>query len=258
MYIVKCAVAMLALLGSVTAFAQSAPKEETMTTLQDALDARKKEFDAVASDAKKATYNDGIQQIVDSGMLDDAVNVGDKAPGFTLPNATGEDVSLASLLAEGPVVLTWYRGGWCPYCNLTLRAYQQALPALQAAGATFVAISPETPNNSLDTKEKNELAFEVLSDVGNEVAEQYDLDFTLPQDLRILYDENFSLPEFNGDNSYTLPLSATYVIAPDGTVTYAFLDADYRKRAEPAKVVEAVQAINTEEMADKRAGSGSY
>ena len=115
-----------------------------------------------------------------SGILDQTLKVGDTIPDFALPNATGQTVNIRDLLAQGPVVIAFYRGGWCPYCNLELKALQNALASIQETGATLVAISPETPDNSLTTQEKNALTFPVLSDVDNQVARQFGLVFKLP------------------------------------------------------------------------------
>ena len=179
-----------------------------------------------------------------SGLADSALTVGDAAPTFSLPNASGETVALSDVLASGPVILTFYRGGWCPYCNLELRAYQAMLPEIEAAGATLVAVSPQTPDASLTTQEKKDLTFTVLSDEGNAVARQFGLVHTLPADLVAAYDQfGLDVAGSNGDASGDLPLPATYVIDPDGTIRYAFVDADYTKRAEPSEVLASLQAV---------------
>lgn len=213
------------------------------TPLREALEGRKAEFAAKASDDVKKLYQDGIDDVVRQGAVEAAKNVGDTAPAFELPNAVGETVSLASLRADGPVVLVWYRGGWCPYCNLTLRAFQEALPRISGLGATLVAVSPERPDNALSTKEKNELAFEVLTDAGNGVAREYGVVFDLTDGVHENYNANFKLDEWNGQDSGELPLAATYVIDREGVIRWAFLDADYRARAEPADVLAALEAI---------------
>ncbi|MEM1183615.1 MAG: peroxiredoxin-like family protein [Planctomycetota bacterium] len=190
----------------------------------------------------KELFAEGIADVENSGILASAKNVGDDAPEFVLPDAVGRSVSLAELLGEGPVVLVWYRGGWCPYCNITLRAYQERLDDIKAAGATLVAISPEVPDKSLDTRQKNELDFAVLSDVRNVVAKQYGVVFELMPAVADKYRElGLNLLEYNGNESNELPLSATYVIGQDGKITYSFLDADYTKRADPDEVMAALQ-----------------
>lgn len=208
------------------------------------LAARYESYLASADEEKKAIYREGIEAVAESGVLERATGVGDTAPAFTLPNHDGEPIALESLLDEGPVVLVWYRGGWCPYCNLTLRAYHEALPRIQGAGATLVAISPELPDNTKETVASNGLDFIVLSDVNNTVAESYGVVFTLTPEVHEIYNNAFGLDEHNGDPSGKLPLAATYVIDREGIVRYAFLDADYTKRAEPADVLAALESLD--------------
>ena len=179
-----------------------------------------------------------------SGLAEQSLSVGATAPDFSLPNATGEEVTLSKLLAQGPVVLAFYRGGWCPYCSIELRALQSRISEISAAGATLVAISPQTPDNSLSTAEKLELAFPVLSDVGNQVARDYGLVFSLPEDLRGVYAGwGLDIPAANGDETFELPVPATFVIGGDGVVAWRFADADYTKRAEPDEVIAALTAL---------------
>ena len=179
-----------------------------------------------------------------SGLAEQSLSVGAPAPDFSLPNATGDQVTLSKLLAQGPVVLAFYRGGWCPYCSIELRALQSRISEISAAGATLVAISPQTPDNSLSTAEKLELEFPVLSDVGNQVARDYGLVFSLPEDLRGVYAGwGLDIATANGDESFELPLPATFVIGADGIVAWKFADADYTKRAEPDEVIAALAAL---------------
>ncbi|MBO9998624.1 MAG: AhpC/TSA family protein [Cyanobacteria bacterium SID2] len=126
-------------------------------------------------DDVKATMDEASAALAESQIVDRSLNVGDRSPDFALPNARGQNVTLSKLLESGAVVLSFYRGQWCPYCNLELRHLQQALPEIQKYGAQLVAVSPQTPDNSLSTIEKNELTFEVLSDVGNAVAREFGL-----------------------------------------------------------------------------------
>jgi len=183
-------------------------------------------------------------RVARSGIAAHALAVGAQAPTFSLPAATGNVVRLVDLLERGPVVLTFYRGEWCPYCNLTLRAYQAALPAITALGATLVAVSPQTPDNSLTTVEKKELTFPVLSDAGNVVARQYGLVVSLSQDVRPLYTAIGSdLPAYNGDQSWELPMAGTFIIARDGTARLAFVDPDYTRQLEPAEIVAALRDL---------------
>ena len=143
-----------------------------------------------------------IGQLITSGAAERSLRAGMQAPDFTLLDARGTAVKLSHLLEQGPVVMTFYRGAWCPYCHLTLRAYQQALPQLQAGGATLVAISPQTPHHSRALAEKQELTFALLSDTGNQVARQFGLVFTIDEAVRGAYKQvDADLPAFNGTDS---------------------------------------------------------
>ncbi len=188
-------------------------------------------------------YEQGIAEVRKSGAIDKALKVGDRAPEFALPDATGKTVKLSELLARGPVVVTWYRGGWCPYCNIALRGFHKSLPEIRAAGANLVAISPETPDNSMSTAEKNHLDFAVLSDRGNKVARAYGVAYKIPEVIADQFKGRLDLAKHNGDDSGELPLGATYVIDRDGVIRFAFVDADYRKRAEPSDVVAALRGL---------------
>lgn len=195
------------------------------------------------TDEKKRIYADGISSVQNSGVLDSALKVGDKAPNFTLKNALNKSVSLYNELKNGPVVLTWYRGGWCPYCNITLHALQEKLPEFKQEDATLLALTPELPDNSLSTSEKHSLEFTVLSDIENLIGKQYGVVYTLTDGVASIYNAGFGLNEVNGDTSNELPLAATYVIDTNGIITYAFLDADYTQRAEPSEILSALKQL---------------
>ena len=170
------------------------------------------------------------------------LKVGDRAPAIVLPNAKGETVDVGALLAKGPVIVTFYRGGWCPYCNLELKAYQEILPQIAAAGAFLVAISPEKPDDSLSTAEKNALTFDVLSDVGQKVGRAFGLVYEFSEELKSAY-RGFALdiPAHNGTpDEWALPVAATYVINRDGSIIFAYTDADYRDRADPRDVLKVL------------------
>jgi peroxiredoxin len=204
------------------------------------------EFARTAPEARVALYEAKIEELRAAFAQEKAIGVGDNAPGFVLPGVDGRQISLEALLQQGPVVLTFYRGGWCPYCNLQLRAYQAALPDFAALGASLAAVSPQLPDNSLDTAEKNALSFDVLSDLGNAVARSYGLVYALPFELReALRSNGKALSGINGDNSWELPVPATYVIGTDGRVLLASLHIDYRTRLEPDAILAALRAARS-------------
>lgn len=183
----------------------------------------------------------GIEALIAENAGGTVPKPGDKAPDFTLTDATGETRQLDAYLAQGPVVLSFYRGGWCSYCNIQLRAFQQVLDEIRATGAELVAISPEMPDQSWTLAEKLALVHPVLSDPGNTTARSYGLEFTVPDWLRPLYLKlGIDLEARNGDRSWCLPVPGTFVIAPDGSIRESFVDPDYRNRTEPADVLAAL------------------
>ncbi|MGH1375482.1 MAG: peroxiredoxin-like family protein [Alphaproteobacteria bacterium] len=180
------------------------------------------------------------------------IKIGDKAPDFKLPNAHGKERTLYDLLESGPVILTFYRGGWCPYCNDQLYDFQQNLEKFKAHGAQLVAVSPEQPKSMVDTVLKNSLTFEVLSDLGNRVARNYDLIWVVPKNKRAGFERwlkgttGMTLAELNGVDSNELPIPATFVIAQNGEVTYMFKDENYKKRAKQKDILSALNDLNAE------------
>jgi peroxiredoxin len=216
-------------------------------SLQDELDVLRAEFVRSAPPGRAALYDAKVDELRRTFPIEKALKTGDHAPDFTLPNPSGRAVSLSALLRSGPAVVTFYRGGWCPYCNLQLRAYQQVLGEITAFGAKLVAISPQLPDGSMSTAETNRLSFDVLSDVGNRVARSFGLVYSLPQELRAaLTSNNKALPGINGDNSWELPLPATYVLAPDRKIALAEIELDYRERLEPDAIVAALRALRSD------------
>ena len=183
-----------------------------------------------------------------SNLFAHALKVGDKAPDFILSNTHGKPVSLAALLKNGSVVLSFYRGAWCPFCNIELRALQKALPALRKLGANVVAVSPEKPDYSMPLVERESIEFEVLSDLGNTVARQFGITFPLAGELKRISVDVFGvdLPKFNGDNSWEIPIPATYVIDPSGVIRLAFVEPEFRNSLEPAVIVSRLAQINAQ------------
>jgi peroxiredoxin len=170
---------------------------------------------------------------------------GEQAPEFSLPDAIERSVSLGERLSGGPVVLVFYRGEWCPYCNTYLRALQAALPEITARGASLVAVSPQSPDHSLSITEKAHLGFDVLSDVEQAVIRAYKVQFTAPGDLRDVHTNVFQLDlrDHTANRSWQLPIPATFVIDRAGVVCAAHVSADYRTRMEPADIIAALDAL---------------
>jgi len=182
--------------------------------------------------------------LVKRGIEKIALQVGDVVPRFQLENTLGAAVDIYDALDAGPVVLAFYRGSWCPYCNLTLRAYQAHLAEIHAHGTRFVAVSPELRERSLANAKKFNLEFEILSDVGNAVAKRFGLAYQMPADLVAVYLElGADIPKFNGDDSWELPVPATYLIAPDGKIVFASINAEHTERIEPGAVIRALKML---------------
>lgn len=179
-----------------------------------------------------------------SGIADRVLKAGVPAPDFTLPNAVGRPVNLERALASGPVVVTFYRGIWCPYCSLQLKAYQKILPEILRLGGSLLAISPQSPDKSQATLLKNFLQYEVLSDQGNQVARQFGLVYQVPEAIRPIYSSlGTDLPAYNGDESWELPIPGTFVIGDERRILLSYADSDPRNRMEPATIIEALTVV---------------
>jgi peroxiredoxin len=189
-------------------------------------------------DAIKQIMRNAIDELSESQLRSKALKTGDQFPSFTLPNAKGVEVDSKTILEHGPLVIAFYRGGWCPYCNIELKALQSALPEFKTKGAQLLAISPESPDNSLSTVEKNRLKFEVLTDNNNHFAKSINLVYQLPQELVSLYKKfGIDLEDSQDNSSNELPISATYVIDTSGKIIYDFIEEDYKLRADPNEIL---------------------
>ncbi|HJV63075.1 MAG TPA: peroxiredoxin-like family protein, partial [Albitalea sp.] len=184
------------------------------------------------------------RRLAQSGLTDRALRAGQRAPDFVLADATGRPVDSKQLRSRGPLVISFYRGAWCPYCNLELQAWQRHLPELDALGATLVAISPQVPDASLTLAQKHALAYPVLSDFGHRVARQFGIVYEVDEAVRPVYQAfGVDLPAYNGDASFELPVPATYLVDRDGTIAGEWIDTDYRRRAEPSVVLSRLGEI---------------
>ncbi|MGP1993197.1 peroxiredoxin-like family protein [Zobellia laminariae] len=187
-----------------------------------------------------------IKQAKEFQQGEDAIKIAQKAPNFKLPNPEGELISLDILLEKGPVVITFYRGNWCPYCNLQLRALQARLDEIHALGATLVAISPQVPDGSLTEDEISTMDFTVLSDQDAKVALQYGVAWEVPEFLaeHMRVDRKLDLEKINNGNGNVLPIPATFVLGKNGLVTWRYVNVDYRTRSEPDEIIEALKNLS--------------
>jgi peroxiredoxin len=190
-------------------------------------------------------FDRSIEDLLGQGIPADAVKAGDRLEPFTLDDATGTPVSLGQIVQDGPAVIVFYRGGWCPYCNLALRTYQrELLPELGALGARLVAISPQSPDQSLSTVEKAELAFTVLSDPGSRVARSIGIAFQQADDVLAAQRQlGLDLAQVNAEGSTQLPRPTVLIVDQDRTVRFVDVQPDYTARTEVADILAALTDI---------------
>ncbi|MEM9107946.1 MAG: peroxiredoxin-like family protein [Pseudomonadota bacterium] len=213
-------------------------------TLQDQLDGFKAEFKKMAPAGAFDAFARSTQQLIDSGQAERAVKAGDMLPDFTLTDADRNEVSLKDLLAKGPVVLTFYRGVWCPYCNIELKALEEVADKIRARGATLVAISMQGASDSRKSQKDNGLSFPILTDKNGELADKLGIRWSL-QDYVIPVHDGFGvhLPRIHGDGQWNLPMPARYVVDTDGFVAYAEVNPDYTRRPEPADLFPVLDKL---------------
>lgn len=213
-------------------------------SLQQEIDKFNREFMESAPAEVAATMAEATALLKRSGVEQQAVRAGAKAPVFELPELGGGSRSLAEELRHGPLVISFYRGAWCPYCNLEAQALQAALPQIEAAGGRLLAIAPELPEHAGQIRDKGNLTFPLLFDRDNTVARRYGLVFTLPEALRPIYQSfGIDLVASQGNERFELPMPATYVVNADGVIAHAFVDVDYTRRLEPEKIVEVLKSL---------------
>lgn len=185
-----------------------------------------------------------IAELIASRAAEKALKEGDQAPDFTLPDAHGQEVTLSHLLKQGPVIVTFYRGIWCNFCNLELNAYQKAMPQLQEAGGFVVAISPQTQDHCLSLAEKKALTFPVLSDLGNSVARQFGIVYTINERARVAHKKvHKELPKFNGDDSWDIPIPGTFLLDQSGIIRLSYVDPDFMQRLDPLIIIERLKEL---------------
>jgi peroxiredoxin len=213
--------------------------------LQDKLDVIKADFEGnKAPPHVVAIMHKATADLIATGQADRAAKVGATAPKFELPDVNGKMVGSAALLARGPLVVTFYRGVWCPYCNTDLQAIEEVAAEIRGLGASLVAISPQTAPNRRKSERENALSFPILSDHGNAVANAFGIRFRLPDDLIAVY-KGFGndLAIGNGEDSWTLPMPARYVIGTDGVIAYAEINPDYTRRPDPSELLPVLAGL---------------
>lgn len=213
-------------------------------SLQDKLDAFKAQFKTQAPAEAFEAFARSTQELADTGQAERAVKTGDMAPDFTLPDQDGNMVALKDLLAEGPAVVSFYRGVWCPYCNLEMKALEEALGDIKARGASLVAISTQGASDSRKSQKDNGLSFPILSDKNGDLAEKFGIRWTL-QDYVIPIHAGFGveLPRIHGDGRWNLPMPARYVIDTDGKVAYSEINPDYTRHPDPSELYPVLEKL---------------
>lgn len=206
-------------------------------TLQLALQEIKDELYRTLPNTFHEAMEQHVNQLQTTGLAS-GIQVGQKAPDFVLKDHLGRDVALYDELVKGPVLLLFYRGAWCPYCCRQLRAYQELLPQIHAQGAQLIAVSPQTPDNSLSTLEKYNLEYRVLSDLKGIAGAKYNVIFDVPMALRQAYDQvDIDLESYNGSGGFVLPVPSTFMIDETGTVRFAHTNPNFMERLEPAEIL---------------------
>lgn len=192
-------------------------------------------------------FQSSIDDLSRSGITDRALKVGERSPDFSLTNQNGETIRLSDHLEAGPAIVSFYRGGWCPYCNTEMKALQAAMSTISTLGARILAISPQRPEHAADMARENGLTFDLLSDPGNSVARRYGVVFHLQDEIQSVYDDlGLDLPVWNDDDSFDLPVPATYVVDPDAVIRMAFVDPDYTRRLDPTEIVRILRQIDAD------------
>ena len=219
----------------------------TGQTLKAQLEATKADFEAKTPAALVKTMNGATEALLASGIEKVGTQAGSAMPAFELKDFTGAAVKSSELLAKGPLVVAFYRGGWCPFCNVLLRSYAKVYEQVKALGATLVAISPEKPELAAETAKSDELPFPVLYDAELTVSRAFGLVFEMPADLRAVYSGGFKLDLADrhaaSNGKWELPLPAVFVVAADGTVATAHRPADYTVRKEPKAILADLEAL---------------
>jgi peroxiredoxin len=211
--------------------------------LQDRLDQITAQTRALVQPERLAITDSAVQALLDTGIESAILPVGATAPSFSLPDANKKIVRSEDLLALGPLIVNFFRGRWCPYCMTELEAWQAQFPAVRERGALLVAISPQLPRQNDFTIQRHSLTFPVLSDAGAQVAAAFGVAYTVPEAMQRHYRSILINPPFiNGDQSWRLPLAATFVISQEGAILFSEAHADHRVRPDPMDVLASIKS----------------
>lgn len=214
-------------------------------TLQESLDKLKSKIESNIPPETVKIMHQATKDLEDSGIGEGILKAGDKAPEFTLSNQEGKKISLKDLISKGPAIITFYRGVWCPYCNTDLANLKRYTKEMAIYNATMISISPQVQKYNQQIVEKQRLNFDLLSDTGNEVANQFGLRWEMINPLKSLYNDSFGikLPEYNGDDSWTLPVPARFIVGTDGVIKYGEYSMDYTQRPNPDVLVDVLKTL---------------
>jgi peroxiredoxin len=216
----------------------SAPGSDTRS-LREQFAERKRLIHKYVPPEIQAIHARSIADLKRGGISQRILGIGAKAPEFELPDYNGKPVSSLELLGNGHLVVCFFRGRWCPFCVGQLEAMNRILPQIQACGASLVAISPQTIQQSLFMADQHEVKFSLLSDAGNLVARDFGLSYRVPEDQQRVYQRVFvNLPFIHGNSNWELPVPATYILGTDGAILWTWHSADYSERPEPSAILE--------------------
>jgi len=212
--------------------------------LQKRLDTLKQEFTENVPDDALEIMNQETEKLLASDIIAKAIKVGEELPNGTLVTMSGGTVKIDSLINDKPLVISFYRGGWCPYCNLELKALENVSKEIRALGANIIAMTPESIEHIRETKNNNGVSFEVYSDEGSHFAKALGLVFTLPKSLQDIYlTFDIDVEKHNGESKFELPIPTTLIVKPNREIVYIFADGDYTKRSEPTKLLEILRNL---------------
>jgi peroxiredoxin len=213
-------------------------------SLQNRLDTLKQEFTANVPEDMLAVMNQETEKLIAADIVENAIQTGQHLPDGQLTAANGQQVAIDQIIDGKPLVISFYRGGWCPYCNLELQGLQEIASQIRDLGANIIAMSPESVAHTQDTKQKNGVSFDIYSDQSSEYAKALGLVFSLPKSLQEIYlTFDIDIEKHNGESKFELPIPTTIIVKPNREVVYLFADGDYTKRSEPSKLLDVLKGL---------------